>query len=173
MVGSMLVKPVRLPPGRDKLAAKPLPTGSATPTNTIGISPVSCCSARTAGVVCATRTSGFSASSSLADRRCASASTPHRVCTVRSNFLSPPELPKFILECDDPGLCLRVALCKRHKHADTAHLEKAVAPVRGAATPLRPPKVRGLPAVLIRSPRRRGRGGWAGSSGRGPSLLWS
>ena len=37
----MLMNPVMLPPGRDKFATKPLPTGSDTVTNTIGIVRVS------------------------------------------------------------------------------------------------------------------------------------
>jgi hypothetical protein len=34
---SMLMKPVMFPPGRGRLATNPLPTGSTTSTNTIGI----------------------------------------------------------------------------------------------------------------------------------------
>src|SRR5262249_40315908 len=33
---SQFMKPVMLPPGRDRLSTKPAPTGSATPANTIG-----------------------------------------------------------------------------------------------------------------------------------------
>ena len=33
----MLVKPVRLPPGRERLVTRPIPTGSPTPVKTIGI----------------------------------------------------------------------------------------------------------------------------------------
>src|SRR5215471_11878613 len=47
---SMLMNPVMLPPGRGRLATKPLPTGSDTVTNTIGIVLVSCWSAATTGV---------------------------------------------------------------------------------------------------------------------------
>ena len=42
VVGSTYVKPVMLPPGRARLGAKPLPIGSATTANTIGIVNVSC-----------------------------------------------------------------------------------------------------------------------------------
>src|SRR5262249_219628 len=45
IIGSMLVNPVTLPPGSAKLATKPLPTGSETLTNTIGIVRVCCSSA--------------------------------------------------------------------------------------------------------------------------------
>ena len=33
----MLVKPVRLPPGQERLVTRPIPTGSPTPVKTIGI----------------------------------------------------------------------------------------------------------------------------------------
>ena len=39
------VKPVMLPPGRARLSTKPAPTGSTTPTNTIGTVRVACCNA--------------------------------------------------------------------------------------------------------------------------------
>src|SRR6266550_8997357 len=42
-VGSIMVKPVALPPGWGRLSTKPLPTGSATITKTIGTVRV-CCS---------------------------------------------------------------------------------------------------------------------------------
>jgi hypothetical protein len=35
--------------------------------------------------------------------------------------LRPPELLESLAECCDPGLCFRVALGKRHQHADPAH----------------------------------------------------
>src|SRR5262249_38250672 len=49
-LGSYCITPVMLPPGRDRLAMKPEPTGSARAANTIGISWLSRCSAATAGV---------------------------------------------------------------------------------------------------------------------------
>src|SRR3954451_5063222 len=61
-------KPVRLPPGRDKLATKPDPIGSATPAKTIGIVLVSGFRAAVAGVDCARITSGRNATSSLASK---------------------------------------------------------------------------------------------------------
>src|SRR5262252_1978719 len=45
IVGSILVKPVTLPPGREKLATKPLPTGSETAAKTMGKVRVCCSSA--------------------------------------------------------------------------------------------------------------------------------
>src|SRR5439155_24972326 len=51
MVAGKIVNPVMLPPGRAMLATNPLPTGSATDTNTIGIVRVACMSAVTTGVL--------------------------------------------------------------------------------------------------------------------------
>ena len=47
--GSKLLKPVMLPPGLDRLATKPSPTGSPIPANTIGIDCVACFRARVVG----------------------------------------------------------------------------------------------------------------------------
>src|SRR6516165_658548 len=47
---SLAVKPVTMPPGREKLATRPLPTGSATVAKTIGIVRVCCNSAAVVGV---------------------------------------------------------------------------------------------------------------------------
>src|SRR5438477_7440078 len=49
--GSLDMKPVMLPPGCGRFAAKPLPIGSDTPANTIGIVCVSRARAPTTGVV--------------------------------------------------------------------------------------------------------------------------
>ena len=49
--GLRFVKPVMLPPGCATLAAKPLPTGSDTTANTIGIVRVSLARASVTGVV--------------------------------------------------------------------------------------------------------------------------
>jgi hypothetical protein len=69
MPSSYCNRPVRLPPGRDKLATKPETIGSATPAKTIGIVLVSGCMAAVAGVDCVMITSGCSATSSLASKR--------------------------------------------------------------------------------------------------------
>ena len=50
--GSILVKPVTLPPGREKLATKPLATGSDTVAKMMGMVRVSCSSAAVVGVMC-------------------------------------------------------------------------------------------------------------------------
>jgi hypothetical protein len=63
---SNMTKPVALPPGRERLATTPEPTGSMTPTNTIGTVRLACSSGVTAGVVEAKTTSGASATNSVA-----------------------------------------------------------------------------------------------------------
>jgi len=60
------VKPVAFPPGRGRLATKPEPTGSITPTNTIGTIGVARFSASTAAVVAARMTLGARVTNSVA-----------------------------------------------------------------------------------------------------------
>ena len=91
-----MLKPVTLPPGCAKLATKPLPTGSATVANTMGMVRVCCISARVVGVTCERIRSGRSATSSLAYRSLESELfAPQRVSirmlrpTVHPTFWSP------------------------------------------------------------------------------------
>ena len=65
----MKVKPVMLPPGRDRLATKPCPTGSLTTLNTIGIVLVACFSAAVIGVPLPTMRSGAERTNSVAEAR--------------------------------------------------------------------------------------------------------
>jgi hypothetical protein len=51
IVRSILVKPVTLPPGRGKLATKPLPTGSPTVAKIMGVVRVCCSIAAVVGVL--------------------------------------------------------------------------------------------------------------------------
>jgi hypothetical protein len=64
---SKLIKPVILPSGLGRLAIKPLPTGSDTITNTIGIVFVSLWSAAVTAVPCERITSGRDATNSFAN----------------------------------------------------------------------------------------------------------
>jgi len=63
---SVEVKPVALPPGRDKLSTIPVPTASGTNMNTIGTVRVACCIALMLGVADVRMTSGVSATISIA-----------------------------------------------------------------------------------------------------------
>ena len=64
-----LVTPVILPPGSAKLFTKPISTGSATAIIMMGVVPVACCRARTAGGAAATITSILSETSSDASSK--------------------------------------------------------------------------------------------------------
>src|SRR5712691_2591955 len=96
IVGSRLMKPVTLPPGRGKLATKPEPTGSTTFTKMIGMTRVCRSTVAVPGVFCVTMRSGCSATSSLANRCIISASVvPQRTSmptlrpSVHPSFCSP------------------------------------------------------------------------------------
>src|SRR6516164_4510281 len=67
------MKPVALPPGRDRLWTKPAPTGSATLTKTIGTVRVACINDPTLAVPAPTMTSGARATNSAAYLRLLSA----------------------------------------------------------------------------------------------------
>src|SRR5450759_2225055 len=62
------MKPVALPPGRAKLATKPLPTGSETFAKMMGMVRVCCSIAAVVGVFCVRMRSGCRETSSLANR---------------------------------------------------------------------------------------------------------
>ena len=74
--GSIVVNPLVLPPGRARLATYPLPTGSRTFTNTMGMTLVACRSASVAMVLGARVTSGRRPTSSAADARSRATSLP-------------------------------------------------------------------------------------------------
>jgi hypothetical protein len=59
-------KPVMLPPGRARLATRPVPTGSPITAGTIGMTEVACCAAATSAVPCVTMTSTGSRTNSAA-----------------------------------------------------------------------------------------------------------
>src|SRR6478609_1003413 len=79
-----LATPVKLPPGRARLATIPSPTGSMTKAKTTGVTTPACFSARTAGEVSAMITSGFLAarSATSASSRLASPSAPSTSITA-------------------------------------------------------------------------------------------
>src|SRR6266436_484340 len=80
---SELWKPVMLPPGRERLATKPSPTGSDTIANTIGIVCVSRCNAAVTGVPNARITSGLRPTNSFANNRIRSTSSPAQRTSIR------------------------------------------------------------------------------------------
>ena len=94
IVGSILVKPVTLPPGRGKLATKPLPTGSETVAKTMGIVRVCCSIAAVVGVLFERTRSGCSATSSLANC-CLDSASPAVAQRVSIRMLRPSAHPSF------------------------------------------------------------------------------
>jgi hypothetical protein len=75
------------------LATKPEPTGSTTPTNTIGTLRLACCKAVTAGVVVRTMTSGSSATNSRTYLR--KSSRPPAAQRVSNRTLRPVAQPNL------------------------------------------------------------------------------
>ena len=83
ITASELINPVMFPPGRERPATNPGPTGSATITNTTGIVRVSRCSAAVPGVPCARITSGCKATNSFAKVRVRFTSPPPQRTSIR------------------------------------------------------------------------------------------
>src|SRR5262249_45795236 len=110
--------PVALPPGRARLATKPLPTGSATIAKTIGMMRVSCNRAAVVGVLCERIRSGCNATSSLANRciESGSAGIPQRVSIRKLRPSTQPNLRSFHKRCE-----LRLGFQITHQHADPPH----------------------------------------------------
>ena len=92
-----MVKPVTLPPGRGRLATKPLPTGSATFAKMMGMVRVCCSSAAVVGVLAERMRSGCSATSSFANRCINSASSAAQRVSIR--MLRPSVHPSFCSPC--------------------------------------------------------------------------
>src|SRR5262249_13234906 len=119
---SKTVKPVVLPPGRAKLATKPAPTGSMTPTNTIGTLRVSRCNAATTGEVTATTTSGASATNSAAYWRQRSAPPAPQTVAMRGVAAAePPKSREPLREGCHASLSFAVVRSIRQQHADAPH----------------------------------------------------
>ena len=137
IVGSIRMKPVTLPPGRGKLATKPLPTGSATIAKMMGMVRVCCSSAAVVGVLCRENEFGLQRDEFLRESLhrprvvgCRPASVDPDVAALR-----PPELLESLPERRDAGLSFRVALGIGHQHADPPHAIGLLR-ARASGTPL-------------------------------------
>src|SRR5262249_5561557 len=114
---SHTVKPVALPPGRDKLSTKPALTGSGICTNTIGTVRLACCSAATGPVPEAWMTSGARGdqfrrvSAAAVDIRCSEAVVDPDVTAV-----CPSQLLQPLQQRPHARLCLRIVLRQVHQH---------------------------------------------------------
>jgi hypothetical protein len=93
------MKPVALPPGRARLLTRPAPTGSATPTNTIGTVRVACSNGAAVDVPPATMTSGLSAVNSAACLRMLSALAAGQRVSIRT--LRPSVQPNCAKACSN------------------------------------------------------------------------
>ena len=119
---SRLMKPVIFPPGRGRPATKPAPTGSETPTNTIGIVRVSRWSAAVTGVDVCEDHVGLQVDQLFREH-------PHPVDVAggptnvhpQIAAIGPTQLRKPLRERGEPGLSLRIVFVARHQHADPPH----------------------------------------------------
>src|SRR6516225_6547585 len=117
-------KPVTFPPGRARLATKPLPTGSETVAKTMGMVRVCCRSAAVVGVTDERIRSGCRATSSFANRCLASASLGRHPARVEPDVAAfhPPELLKSLSECGEEPWSFQVVLGIAHQHANPPHM---------------------------------------------------
>ena len=95
IVGSKLVSPVRLPPGCARLATKPLPTGSPTCRNTIGIERCRCRKLPPPAYFRPRRRSGDRRRSALSRELRHTARVVRRPSGSRSRGLRPSDHPSF------------------------------------------------------------------------------
>ena len=119
IAASMLLKPVMLPPGFDRLATKPSPTGSATPAKTMGMIRVAVLeSPRGRCRVCEDRIGSearqFRRMGQYARRV---ARTPAEIDADVSAF-DPVQFAKGVAESLDSGLSYRIAFRDRHQHTE-------------------------------------------------------
>src|SRR5262245_41474248 len=116
---SNCIKPVTLPPGRDRLPTKPAATGSTTLTNTIGIVRVACNSGGMPALPLDKMTSGASATSSPACLRMRSASpVPQRVSIRKVAVIGPAQLLQPLHERCKMRLRFRIRIGLVHERAD-------------------------------------------------------
>src|SRR5262245_4814119 len=120
-LGSYCITPVMLPPGRERLAMKPEPTGSARAANTMGISWLSRCSAATAGVVIAKITSGPQCNELFREHLCLSADQRKAIVDVKIAVLRPSPLCKSLQESGDPRFRFRIVLGQGDSDTDPPH----------------------------------------------------
>src|SRR5262249_49844065 len=128
--GSKLVKPVALLPGRAMLATKPLPKGSDTPTNTIGMLRVSRRRAKVAGGGLGARETGRRRDTPFSKNRAA----PGPPGGKRKDILAPPPsfppprahsfppvVPAPLGTGGGGGVCLRVVPAVENEHSAPTH----------------------------------------------------
>ena len=117
---SNALNPVVLPPGRERLATNPAPTGSMTLANTIGTLRVIRCNAATLALAEARMTSGASATSSSADRLRSASPTGQRISIFTLRPSVQPKCRSPSTNAAQPGLPFRIVRGERHEHADAS-----------------------------------------------------
>ena len=112
-----------LPPGRAKLATKPLATGSATCAKMIGMSSRLLQQSRRVGRTVGKNEVGTRRDQFPRELLSRFRVAGHRPARVDTDIaaLGPAELLKFVPERGNVGLSLRVALGIRHKSTDPSH----------------------------------------------------
>src|SRR5262249_62033762 len=118
-VGSILAKPVTLPPGSGKLATNSLPTGSETAAKTIGMVRV-CCSSRRVGRAMRKNQVGLQRGEFLGESLSRLRVAGRHPACVEPDVaaLRPPKLLESVTECADEGLSFPVAPGVAHQHTD-------------------------------------------------------
>src|SRR2546423_4988393 len=124
MLACSTVKPVMLPPGRAMLATNPLPIGSDTATNTIGIVPVARMSALATGVLWAENAVRLELYQ-LFRKRLHARGVALGLAILDAKVLAegPALACETFLEGIDASVGFRI-VCQAHQHPDGAHANR-------------------------------------------------
>ena len=128
MLSSYCNRPVRLPSGRDKLATKPEPIGSATPAKTIGIVLVSGCMAAVAGVDCRDDHVGLQRDQFSREQTGLSARGRKAIVDAQITTFRPSKLLKSLTESREALFHLGIILGEANQHADAPHALRLLRP---------------------------------------------
>ena len=160
-------RPVMLPPGRARLSTTPMPTGSATAANTIGMADVPCFAARIFAVACVTMTSTLSRTNSAM----ISGERSKRVSAQRYSIatLRPSTQPSSRRRCTNAAVHrLWTEGVFAPKNPMVGSFCRLLRPRRERPRAAAPPSSVMNSRRFIRSPRRRGRAESVEFRGRAP-----
>src|SRR5262249_25826786 len=166
-IGVRADRPVTLPPGRARLAIRPVPTGSPITAETIGMTPVACFAAMTGGVAYVTMTSTLSRTNSAAisaRRSLRPSAQRYSTATVRPS-VHPSSRSRCAKAATHWLMAKGVLGPKKPMVGSFADCARVTTGHIAAAPPI---SVMNSRRPIIRSPRRRGRATWAAPSGRAP-----
>ena len=154
---SNCMKPVVLPPGRDKLSTKPAPTGSATLTNTIGTVRVACNNGPMPAVPEDRMTSGASADNSAAYLRVLLASPADRRYSIFT--FRPSVQPNCCNTCRNAAMLACMSASSAPAPPRSTPMRRTLSPccARAASGHVAAPPMSVMNSRrFTRSPRRRG-----------------